>query len=116
MAMKITIFSLMVLLLMGCLENDMKETKEMWDKVLNSKNADEEADNIRAVKQFIADKGITIVVNVTAGDGKTVNINALPDNETFTSVLVIFDTKEGEMEAPAWKPKDNENVYLLFLE
>ena len=115
-ALKITLLGLTALLIVGCLENEMEKASELWDKVLASENATEEAEHIKAVRKFIADKDMTIVVNVKNSEGKMVNINSMPDDAAFSSVQVTFDTDKGEFQAPQWSPKNPENVFLLFLE
>jgi len=114
--MKTLFLGLVALLLTGCMENEIDEAKELWSKVLSSESAEAEAEGIVAVRKFIFDKGITIIMNVKNNDGQIVNINALRGNESFSSVKITFDAGNGEFQAGEWVPKDRENVFLLFLE
>jgi hypothetical protein len=115
-AIKIVLLGFTALLIVGCLENEMEKASELWDKVLASENATEEAEHIKAVRKLIADEDMTIIVNVENSEGKMVNINSMPEGAGFSSVQVIFDTHKGEFQAPQWSPKNPENVFLLFLE
>lgn len=103
-------------MLMGCLDNDMEKARELWNDVISSRNSADEAEHIKAVRKLMADKDMTIVVNVKNSQGQLVNINTLPDDATFSAIQVTFETDKGEFKAPQWLPKERENVFLLFLE
>lgn len=114
--MKKVLLGLIALLLIGCMENEMDEVKQLWSQMLASKNAEVEAEALSAIKGIISDKGMTIMVMVKNNEGQMVNINTLQDNEPFSSVNITFETGKGEFQANGWIPKDRENVFLLFLE
>lgn len=85
------------------------------DTVKQSPTSELEADNTEKVWHYIAKEGISIQVLVLQGNGEEVDINSFDNAQAISEVKIIFE-KGDKHTSIVWKPKDVNNVFILFQE
>ncbi|MEE4376819.1 MAG: hypothetical protein V2J55_04805 [Candidatus Competibacteraceae bacterium] len=93
----------------------MNTIASMWRELVHSTSQQEEQRVIEKVQQYIFEKNITIQVTAVDSQGNEMGLNSLSEDDNVL-VKVVFDYNHGSFEAPGWKPRSIDNVFILFQE
>lgn len=92
----------------------MNSLNQLLLQVENSTTVEQEQSALEEVAKFIGDNRVSIKVN-TLSDGVKQNLQEVQDLTTVQEAEIIFFFKDKE-KTFTWKPKDINNVFILFRE
>lgn len=108
---------LSVIVLNACVkEKAMNDIKMIWQKVVESSNATEEAEKIEEFAQMARDNKLMLHVTLLDSQtGKKIAIQELDNLSTTPKVRLSLKQNNDHFQLE-WHPKQKENVYPLLLE
>lgn len=107
---------LIALLMSSCVYGDqMKEIDSMMNVVIQSANAEKEAESIEEVWRYIAKERVFIQVFALDENQKETDINTLSEGYDIKTVKIVFSKGNTETSVK-WTPKDKNNIFVLFQE
>jgi hypothetical protein len=98
--------------------NPMKDIEKYWEGIVSCTNGEVEAKNVEALSFYLAKNRIPIKTTIIDKNGIKFVLNEHSGNQKdILGVSIEFFTKDGSyIPKKVWKPKNVENLFLLFRE
>ena len=111
------VLMILLLVLTSCKNIHMKELNNIWDQVVTSNNSSEEALNLKKLQDYLKKNDISIKVEVIDESGSVIDPASIAENQAIGEVKIHFFIQNKSFNPlKSWKPKELNNLYLLFLE
>lgn len=94
----------------------MRKIEDYWQQLLRAKTAQEEAAIAEEINEVMQLKNTTFLARAVTVNGDTIILDKPVEKESIKSVLIRFSLEDGSFAGIDWKPKNFDNVYILFQE
>ena len=94
----------------------MKKIEPLWQQLVESRTVTEENRALGDLKSYLASGKISFRATVLDAQGKEIAYNDISADFQIEAVRIQFFVDGATFEGKLWKPKDLDNLYVLFRE